>query len=154
MWAWGRNEAPRGLEIIAGRDEEVAAWLLERLPDMLNLGAGYSAIGVARDGALTGGALYTNYRPCLGGGNIEVSCAGHGWLSRRVIGILLGYPFDQLGCHRLTSFVRKKNKPSRRLLEGLGFKLEGVHPDGFGPRTGDSLSYGLLKRDNRWAIKE
>lgn len=142
------------LEIVAGADAEVASWIIERILDPVPLEHGYSAIGVARDGVLVGGCLYSNYRPCQGGGTIEIACAGHGWLSRRTIGVFLGYPFEQLGCHRISACVRKSNKMWRRGLERIGFKLEGVHPQAYGPRSGDLMSYGMLKRDNRWPFKE
>lgn len=159
MYNWtptdqAKSNESKGLELIIGHDEEVARWIVEQLPDPFYATPDFAAIGVARGGQITGGAIYTNYRTFdAGGATIEISCAGHGWLSRRVIGILLAYPFHQLGCHRVMSLVRKKNKASRRLLEGLGFRLEGVHPEAYGPRTGDCLSYGMLKRDNRWPFQ-
>lgn len=148
------NES-KGLVIVGGHDEEVAAWIVARVPDPIPLEQGYSAIGVARDGVLIGGCLYSNYRPCEGGGTIEIASAGgNGWLSRRTIGVLLGYPFHQLGCHRITACVRKSNKMWRNGLERIGFKLEGVHPQAYGPRSGALMSFGLLKCNNRWPFKE
>ncbi len=137
------------LEIIGGQKELVAQWISERIPQVTTLPGGYEAIGVGRDGYLVGGALFTNYRPCPDGGDIEVWCAGKGWLSRRVIRAILSYPFLQLGCHRLTALTPKSNKPSRHLLEGLGFTLEGVARQGFGPRSHACL-YSMLRGECRW----
>ena len=137
------------LELVIGHDEDVARWVSARIPQVTTMPGGYVAIGVARDGSLTGGALFTNYRPCPGGGDIEVWCAGKGWLSRRVIRAILAYPFLQLGCHRLTALTPKGNRPSRRLLEGLGFKFEGIARQGFGPRSHAAL-YSMLRGECRW----
>ena len=116
---------------------------------MTSIPGGYYAIGVVRDGVLCGAALYTNYRPCKDGGDVEVFCAGHGWLSRRVIRTIFAHAFDVLMCNRITAYVRKSNKPSRRLLEGLGFTIEGRIRQGYGPRSHGCV-YGLLKSE--WLI--
>ena len=87
--------------------------------------------------------------PAKGGGEIQMWAAGEGWLSRRTLRVLLGYPFGQLGCHRITAIVAKKNRRSRRLVEGLGFKLEGVAREGMRPGV-DACIYSLLKRECRW----
>lgn len=138
----------RDLRLITDEKERVALWLLERLTDIADLPGGYWCIGVERGGELIGGAIFTNYRPCHGGGNIEVSCAGHNWLSRTLIQATFDHAFRTLPCHRITAMVRKTNKSSRTLLEGLGFTLEGRIREGFGPRQ-HMCVYGLLKSD--WA---
>jgi RimJ/RimL family protein N-acetyltransferase len=65
---------------------------------------------------------------------------------------LFDYPFNQLGCRRMTAMVGRRNKRSRKICEGLGFKLEGVHLKGLDGEQ-DVFSYGLLKEHCRW-IKE
>lgn len=134
------------LQIVTDQQEAIGLWLVEHIPDMTNIPGGYFCLGVVKDGALCGAALYTNYRPVKNGGDIEVFCAGHGWLSRRVIRTIFAHAFSVLGCNRMTAVVRKSNKPSRRLLEGLGFSLEGRLREGFGPRQ-HSCVYGLLREE-------
>lgn len=137
------------MRIVEGADEAVGLFVLRHIPDIAALPGGYAAVGIARGEALVGGGICTNYVPCKGGGEIQIWAAGRDWLSRRTIGVLLGYPFGQLGCHRITAIVAKRNRPSRRLVEGLGFKLEGVARDGLRPGA-DACIYGLLKRECRW----
>lgn len=116
---------------------------------MTALPGGYEALGVERDGEIVGGALYSNFTQCPGGGDIMMWAAGHGWLSRRIVREFLGYPF-RIGCHRITVLIAKGNKPSRTLVEKLGFKLEGVAREGFSPRQ-HACIYGLLRREAaRW----
>lgn len=136
-------------DIVAGQKEAVALWMLAKLPGLTELPGGFEAIGVARDGVLVGGCIYTDYRPCPGGGNVVIWAAGHGWLSRRVIDVMLGYPFRQLNCHRITAMTAKGNKPSRRLLEKLGFREEGKIRRGFDVRQ-DMLIFGMLRDEQGW----
>ena len=76
-----------------------------------------------------------------------MSCAGEpGWLSRGNIAGFLWYPFEQLGVRRVTVLVHRKNKVSRRFVERIGWKLEGVlrkaAEDGR-----DLMVYGLLREE-------
>lgn len=145
---WGACSCPGHgyLRLITDEKERVALWLLERLPDITDLPGGYWCIGVERDGALVGGVMFTNYRPCKGGGDIEMACAGHNWISRRVIQAAFDHPFRELRCNRVTAVVRKTNSKSRALLTGLGFVPEGKIREGYGPRQ-HGMIYGLLARD-------
>lgn len=144
------NAPDRHLRIVGGERERVGLWMLDRIPDVMELPGGFEAIGVARGGQLVGGCLYSNYTPYRDGGVIQIWAAGEGaWLSRRVIRVMFDYPFNQLRCNRLTALTAKSNKPSRKLLEGLGFKLEGIARQGFGPRS-HACIYGLLRSEQGW----
>jgi len=140
------------LSIDRDHKEAVGLWLLKHIPEVTDLPGGYYAIGVARGDALVGACLYTDYRPCPGGGNIMMYAAGHGWLSRRVIAVMLGHPFKRLNCHRITVTIRRGNKASRKLVEDLGFVLEGKVRRGFNLRE-DMTIYGLLRDECRWALE-
>lgn len=140
--------------IVCGAPERVAKWVLERIPgsEIAHAnGQWYQAIGFAKsDGVLCGGVLYYNWHD----GDIEASAAGEGhWLTPLNLKIIFLYPFGQLGCRRMTALVARNNKRSRRFVERLGFKLEGVKraalPDGR-----DQFIYGLLKKECRWIDHE
>lgn len=139
----------RPLDLIEGQKQAIGLWLLDRLPDVARLPGGYEAFGFARGAAIAGAVLYTNYVPYPDGGTIEIWAAGRDWLSRRVLRVIFGYPFDQIGCHRMTALVGRRNRESRTLVEGLGFRLEGVARGGFGPGR-DTMIYGMLRRECRW----
>lgn len=139
------------LSIVGGQRERVGLWLLERLPEVTNLPVWYDAIGVERGGVLVGGCLYSEYSPCVGGGaEVRMWCAGHNWISRRVIKVMFDFPFRVLKCHRITAVTAKKNKACRKMLEELGFKLEGMARQGFGIGK-DAAIYGLLRDELRWS---
>jgi RimJ/RimL family protein N-acetyltransferase len=134
--------------ILIGADEMVSAMVAARIPHVSF--DRYTALGVVRRGALIGGAVYHNYV----GHDIQVSIAfdSPGWALPGTLRALFDYPFNQLGCRRMTAMVGRRNKRSRKICEGLGFKLEGVHLKGLDGEQ-DVFSYGLLKEHCRW-IKE
>ena len=100
---------------------------------------------VSGDGQFLGAVLYSNYRDC----SIEMTSAGKpGWLTKGHLGGFFRYPFNQLGCRRVTGIVHRKNKHARKINERLGFKLEGVCRHGF--EDGDAMIYGMIKKDCRW----
>jgi RimJ/RimL family protein N-acetyltransferase len=134
--------------ILIGADEMVAAMVAARIPHVSF--DRYTALGVVRRGVLIGGAVYHNYV----GHDVQVSIAfdSPGWALPGTLRALFHYPFNQLGCRRMTAMIGRRNKKSRRMCEGLGFKLEGVHLKGLDGEQ-DVFSYGLLKEHCRW-IKE
>ena len=107
----------------------------------------YTALGVVRRGVLLGGVVYHQYV----GHDVQVSIAfdSPGWALPGTLRALFDYPFNALGCVRMSALIGRKNKKSRKICEGLGFKLEGVHPKGRDGRE-DAMSYGLLKENCRW----
>lgn len=77
------------------------------------------------------------------------------WATRTTIAMLLGYPFQQLGCNRINLVCRADNHKAISLAERLGFiretKEEGLRaycPDGTHAHI-----LGMLKSECRW-IKE
>jgi hypothetical protein len=129
--------------ILLGADDMVAEMVASMMPQETSFGA-YKALGVVKRGKLIGGVVYHNYV----GHDVQVSIAFD-----RVAFIpwraLFDYPFGQLGCNRVTAIIGRKNKKSRAIAEGLGFKLEGVHLKGLDGKQ-DAMSYGLLKEHCRW----
>lgn len=94
------------------------------------------------------GAVYHNYA----GHDVLISIAAHDprWSSRRNWGVLLAYPFLDLKTVRATALVAKKNKRSRRLVEAIGFRLEGCARRGFDGHQ-DACLYGILREDaEKW----
>jgi|SRR5215472_13936322 len=107
----------------------------------------YQCIGVVRGEDLVAAALFNNYdHP-----NIEITfvTTSPRWASRQAVARILGYPFIELGCRRITAVTGKKNRRTRDFLGRLGFAEEGYHRELF--ERDDGVSYGLLKRDaEKW----
>ena len=139
--------------LIFGRDEELATWAEQS-------GIGpfqrpLTAIGVA-DGKgekIMAVAIYNNYRHHS---DIEVSfvAATPRWATQGNIRAMLHYPFVQLGVKRLSAITTKKNKRCRKLLTGLGFKQEGVHPFA-GSDGAPAITYGLYSEPaKKWVNQD
>jgi hypothetical protein len=135
--------------LLYGHDRELALWAGQHLgyDGPIGLPQNPVAIGVARNGSIIAAAIFYDYRLT----SIEVTfvTTTPRWASRENIRAILAYPFTQLGCKRLTAITEEMNREAREFLERLGFRQEGIHPDGF--VSGSGISYGLLRRDaERW----
>lgn len=100
-------------------------------------------------GVPVGAVLYEQYN----GTNIWVHAAGtpgKPWLTRQLIHNFFDYPFNQLGCDRITAWVEDTNSASKHFVERLGFKLEAVLK-GAGVSGVDAKIYVMFREDCRYA---
>lgn len=137
------------MNLVFGRDAEVCAWVAGRIPHVDEFGPLAVSIGIERDGEPVGGVVYHEYR----GNDIQMSCASTTpkWLQNCILRALFRYPFEQLGCGRVTAFAPSGNRHTCQFLERLGFVREGVMRRGF--EDDDCAIYGMLKEECKW-IKE
>jgi RimJ/RimL family protein N-acetyltransferase len=136
--------------LVFGRDEELAEWA-ERA-GMGPFQRPLTTIGVAdEDDRIMAVAIYNNYRYSS---DIEVSffAATPRWATQGNIRAMLFYPFGQLGVKRLSAITTKSNKRCRKLLTGLGFKQEGVHPFA-GENQATAISYGMYSNSAQKWVK-
>jgi ribosomal-protein-alanine N-acetyltransferase len=56
---------------------------------------------------------------------IDEACAGQGYMPEAVV-LLMGAAFDDLHLHRIQISIIPRNGPSRRVVEKLGIRAEGV----------------------------
>lgn len=126
------------------QNDALKTWLAERLDDY-RPGNNSICVAVERDQKIVAVVAWDGWR---GEGGIEVSLAADSprWATRQTVTTLLLYPFGQLKCRRVTALVLKSNKRSRKLVEGLGFKLEGKLRDA-GKNLEPMLVFGLTRRD-------
>ncbi len=129
------------MTLIFGPDVE--QWLRIKLPQ---LKGEFQAIGWERGGAMVVAVGYSNFNGC----DIEMSIyAERGqWAKPGVLKAMFDYPFNQVGCQRVTAVIAKANRKARKLVEHVGFTHEGTHPRALDGKT--ALSYGLLKENCRW----
>lgn len=138
------------MEVVFGPD--VAAWVIRQMPipaEGLRNGA---TIGISDNGQIIAGAVFTDYRVMPYGKDIQITFAATSprWATRSNIRSIFSYPFIQCGCARLTTITGRKNKRARKLIEGLGFRLEGVVRKAYDGRQ-DAIVYGLLRDEaSRW----
>lgn len=129
-------------ELIFGHDDALAQWAEKTFPELAGFQRPFTTIGIAHGDRLMGVAIYNQYH----GHDIRFSlgAASPKWATRGTIRALLHYPFFQLGVARMTAVTAKGNKRARRILEGVGFRLEGTHPKAEDGKQA-AMSYGILK---------
>lgn len=130
-------------------DPRMMHWVASRIA---SIPAGYiwpsaSAIGLANEREIIAGMVVHDFVPSTRSCQITFAADTPKWATRHSIRALLRYPFEQLNCRRLTTFIARSNVRSIRFNEGLGFQLEGVIRFGMGDE--DALIYGLLKEECR-----
>lgn len=104
------------------------------------------AIGWMRDGQLWVGILYDGYT----GASIAMHsrCDDPKKVTKEFLFAIFDYPFNQLGCKRVTGLVPSDNLRAQEVNEKLGWKRETVLKDYF--LDGDGIVYVMRKEDCRW----
>ncbi|MCG7492465.1 GNAT family N-acetyltransferase [Thalassobius sp. Cn5-15] len=142
----GQSAAVVG-QLVLRADRVVADWVAKRLSATPWAGS-FAAIGVLdknRSG-LIAGAVYHGFD----GRNVIMSIAADSpnWSRKGILKSLFHYPFNSLGCQRVTATVDESNHRSLRLCRGLGFVQEGIIRQG--ADDGDVVLLGLLKAECRF----
>ena len=140
-----KRDGHQFVDLFYGFDNQVAEWV--RIELGMDVGfKDFSAIGITDGERIIAGVVYSNYRHP----NIEMSIASISprWATRRILKALFSYPFEQLGCNRVTGIVDKDAVSTRRFDERLGFVHEGTMREG--NPAGDAEIYGMLKRECKW----
>jgi [ribosomal protein S5]-alanine N-acetyltransferase len=72
-------------------------------------------------------------------------------IATEAVSAMLDFCFGELGLHRAQAFVHPDNTASRKLVEKLGFRCEGLLRDNLrvGDAWRDDMLYALLKTDHR-----
>jgi RimJ/RimL family protein N-acetyltransferase len=142
------------MAVDASEDEAFAAWLDEALAASRRGTAAPFAIVSTATGEPIGSTRYGTLRPEHRG--LEV---GWTWLARRAWGtganaeaklLLLQHAFERLGCLRVEFKTDARNRRSRRALEALPARFEGIFRKHMLVRDGDvrdSAYYAITDDD-------
>lgn len=129
----------------------VCRFVETRIPHCRPFNGQIVALPLFRDGVMAGAVIFHNWDAQAR--NIEVAIAADTprWLSRQRLERVFQVAFDEdyIGARRITCRIDASNPRSRRLCEGLGFRLEGLLREA-AYDGGDLLIYGLLKRECRY----
>ena len=127
--------------------------LIEALAKVRFADAGINwAITLRGDERLIGKCGYNEWRKAHRRGDISYILSpehrGKGIVSE-ALGAMLDYGFDHMNLHSVEAGVTPGNDASTRMLQRLGFRLEGHLRENFLTDRGfvDSLIYSLLRRD-------
>lgn len=138
--------------LLYGADRIVIPFVAARIRDVSDFGP-CTSIGVVRGGVIIGGVIYHGFRKDDGDIQVSIAFDSPRWATRQTLAELFAYAFVTLDCVRMTAFANRRNKRSRRLLEGLGFRLEGIARKAVARRN-DACMYGLLRDECRWLRKD
>lgn len=129
--------------ILTGRDEEVAGWVAAQLPHA-SLTPPYRTMGIIRGTELVCGVVYSAWN----GDSLEISIAATDprWATPDVVADILAVPFEQYGAKSIWATALRKNRRVRRLMEGVGFKLEGIRRRHWASGR-DACIYGMTVTD-------
>ena len=73
---------------------------------------------------------------------------GARWATREFLYHAFNYPFNALGCHRVTGLVKVDNLAAQKFDEKIGFIREGLMREAMDGK--DAIVYGMLKTECRW----
>lgn len=140
--------------LVFGMDQQVAEFVASKIPHMLGARwTDYNAVGVIRGENLVGGVVFYNRRYVPSGELVDIEMSGafeaSDWCRPSTLRALFKFPFEVLQANRMTTITTKKNKRARMIDEGLGFTLEGIHPQAIDGRQ-DAVSYGMLRKNCLW----
>ena len=118
--------------------EAVAEWVSERM-DVPCSFLDYQVVYDTHEGELCAAVVYENY---FDQRDIHMHLAGKGnWMTREFFEHAFRYPFEQLGCVRVTGLVTDPQK--LKFYQLLGFKIEGCLRQAL--EKGDLYIVGMLK---------
>lgn len=128
--------------LVLNRDAEVAKIVGARLDRVIV--PPYTAMGVLRNGRLTGGIIFSNFNKY----DIELTIAGINGAPKGYYKAVAIYIFAQLKCVRVTMTVRSKDLRTIAIARRFGFKIEGVKRRQFG--DDDGVIFGMLVSECPW----
>jgi RimJ/RimL family protein N-acetyltransferase len=109
--------------------------------------SGMKGLGLERDGELIAGVVYEGFN----GNNVWMHVAttpGKKW-TMEYLRYCFYYPFEELGCKRVSGYVEASNEVARRFDEHLGFQQEAVLR-GAATDGGDVILYVMRREDCRY----
>lgn len=135
-------------------NDALAQWAAERMPYRMTArswGENYRCIGVCEGRTMLAVCVYNNFSRLPHGNLMDMSIAADDprWCRKGILRAIFHYPFVQQGCVRVTARIGRRNKRARRLVEGLGFTLEGMARKAYDGRQ-DAAIYRMLKDECRW----
>lgn len=132
-------------------DREIVRWLEDRIPHVTGLaparGIAFRRCNGDGEKKIVYAGAYNEFR----GRDVQfhAACDDPSVLTRSRIRLLFSYPFEYLGVERISCVIASSNARSRKVVEGLGWKQEGVIRR-FYTGTEDGILYGILRDECIW----
>lgn len=81
--------------------------------------------------------------------NLSIAATSPRWATPQSLAAIFRVAYEYLGVKRMTCIVGKRNRRARKLVEGTGFKLEGVMRSGYDGKQ-NAIIYGMMKDECKW----
>lgn len=112
---------------ILGHPNLLLPWAAEKMPwPGFSFAAMANTIGVVVDGNLACVAVYHDYFPQYKTISMSISATDARWATRESFGVLLGFPFNGLGCESITTWQPADHARALKLVKGVGFQEVGI----------------------------
>lgn len=110
-------------------------------------------VAIVEEKKILGAVIFSNFMKPPSGTAVSIEASvlilDKKCCNRHTFHTLFSYPFIHLQVKRLQATCAKRHKRSRRLLERLGFRLEGIGRQAW-LHGGDSAFYSMLANECRW----
>lgn len=124
----------------------VGEWVAQRINGQYNKHSS-NALGLLIDGDIKAGVIYENFNKS------SVTChIACNFLGSEFLAAIFDYPFNSMGVRKIICPVYSDNQKSIKLVEKMGFSIEGVLTD-CAP-NGDILLYTMKKSDCKYLGKK
>lgn len=128
--------------------DEYIQWVQDRMPEGVCFDNPVG-VGIIKHGLIVVGIVYDNYRPAAKCISISVAVDDKTAVTRAGIRKMFYFPFNVLGCRRITNVVEADNEQSLEVTRKLGYTLEGVMRKA--SVTGKDLHiFGMLREECKW----
>jgi len=131
------------MRIIAGHDDEIAAWAGAQLGVVFQ--QPFTAFGfLDQAGSVKAAAIFNDY---YRGGNVGLTYVGPHSFQKHQLAFLCSFAFDSLKASRVTARTRRSNVQMRKLMPKSGFAFEYTQRRFYGPEKADDALVYVLTRD-------
>ena len=130
--------------ILLADDGTVATWLKSRGFERIAL---MRLMGFIHKRKIIGAVGWYNYDPP--DISIQIYTESPRWATKKTLFWMFHYPFEELGCTRITGVMDSNNKHGLNVALRLGWRVEGFKRKGAADGT-DRTYIGMLKDECRW----
>ncbi len=122
-------------ELLFGFDEQIAAWVAERIPHVRGGSFGLcAAIGVVSGDRLLAGVVFHEFKAEYENMQISMAAESPMWARRDIVAGLLHYAFQQNPIFSLYTLTPPENEAALKVNEHIGLKRKTIIPHGFGKK--------------------
>ena len=127
-------------------DPIVWRWHCEHVGVPYSINQSVICMGIVKKDEIIGSVIYHRYRwPDI---EIGIETTDPAWCNRRILKSIFDFPFNQLGCKRVTAITDPAKPAVCNFIERLGFVYEGRLRDSL--PHGDSIILGMKRDECRW----